>query len=330
MEKFDKSQIKSIISSAGKTVKGLANGAIQAIDQDADGKFDLTDVSIIKESVNDAVKKGAQAVAENIEGAAKNYEVKTLRPLFPEDLEAVDFFMPKFIRVTERDKKHADSEVCRGSIGYRQTIKGYDMVNVFQDSAAAFSLKLLPDSVSEFYYEDPIERGCYIALDEYFNHLKKARVNELQLVAQNLGAKYFKVTYKEEKARFAEKKMKVAVKSKQTVGMEADLTQMQKSFSTIEVAAEMSFPGHEPVRPQLKYLQRDSSVQTLIDMRMNEKSPLLNQKLVIKLSNTSGMKEKDALKIDTALKILKCTGNVTVESEVKNEARRYLEYDIRF
>lgn len=32
----------------------------------------------------------------------------------------------------------------------------------------------------------------------------------------------------------------------------------------------MSFPGHEPVRPNLKYLQRDPSIQTLIAMRMNQ------------------------------------------------------------
>ena len=51
---------------------------------------------------------------------------------------------------------------------------------------------------------------------------------------------------------------------------------------------------------------------------------------MLKLSNTSGLKEKDAVKIDAILKGLKCSGNTTVESEVKNEARRFLEYDIRF
>ena len=92
----------------------------------------------------------------------------------------------------------------------------------------------------------------------------------------------------------------------------------------------MSFPGHEPIKPQLKYLQRDPSIQTLIAMRMNENSPLINQKFMLKLSNTSGLKEKDAVKIDAILKGLKCSGNTTVESEAKNESRRFLEYDIRF
>ena len=38
----------------------------------------------------------------------------------------------------------------------------------------------------------------------------------------------------------------------------------------------------------------------------------------------------DAVKIDAVLKGLKYVGNTTVASEVKNEARRYLEYDIEF
>ena len=65
-------------------------------------------------------------------------------------------------------------------------------------------------------------------------------------------------------------------------------------------------------------------------MRMDEKAPLLHQKLMLKLSNSSGIKESDAVKIDAALKGMKCSGNVTVESEAKNESRRYLEYEIEF
>ena len=92
----------------------------------------------------------------------------------------------------------------------------------------------------------------------------------------------------------------------------------------------MSFPGHLPIRPQLKYLQRDPSIQTLVAMRMDENAPLMSEKYILKLSQSSGIKEADAIKIDAALKSLKCSGNATVVSEVQNESRRYLEYDIEF
>lgn len=67
-----------------------------------------------------------------------------------EDLEGVN--MPHFIRVTERDKKRAESEVCQGAIGY------------------------------------------------WSDYLKQVRISELQKIAQDLGAKHFRVTYKEEKS----------------------------------------------------------------------------------------------------------------------------------
>ena len=92
----------------------------------------------------------------------------------------------------------------------------------------------------------------------------------------------------------------------------------------------MTFPGHAPIKPSLKYMQRDPSIQTLISMRMDEQAPLLHQKFMLKMSNSSGMKENDAAKIDAVLKGLKCSGNATVSSEAKNEARRYLEYEIEF
>ena len=136
------------------------------------------------------------------------------------------------------------------------------------------------------------------------------------------------MTYKEEQASFSEKKVKGHIKTAVTV--DAELASTEKKYSTIEIAAEMSFPGHDPVKPQLRYLQKDPTIQNLIEMRMNTNGPLLDQKLTLKLSNTSGMKEKDAAKIDTILKGLKCSGNTTVESEAKNESRRLLEYEIRF
>ena len=136
------------------------------------------------------------------------------------------------------------------------------------------------------------------------------------------------MTYKEEQTSFSEKKGKATVQV--TAKAEAEHLSAEKKYSTVEIAAEMEFPGHAPIKPQLKYLQRDPSIQALISMRMDEKAPLLHQKYMLRLSNSSGMKESDAVKIDAVLKGMKCSGNATVTSEAKNEARRYLEYEIEF
>ena len=110
----------------------------------------------------------------------------------------------------------------------------------------------------------------------------------------------------------------------------SDSNKENEKYSKIEIAAENDFPGKAPIKPTLKYLLRDPSIQNLITMRLNEDSALTHQKLMIKLSNSSGLKENDAIKIDAILKGMRFAGNTTVQSESKNEARRYLEYEIDF
>lgn len=325
-----KINLKELASDVMKTGKNLLDNAIQSADQNDDGKFDMEDVSVIAKSVGNSVKQGTIALKGSVDEQARLLELKTLQPIFPDALDSTEFLMPKFIRVADRDKKHAESEVCQGSIGYTSNSKGFQYVNIFRDSIDYFGLMFYPDSDYEFYYVDPSDRDRYVALDEYFSYLKIARVNELQKIAQDLGAKYFKVTYKEEQTSFSEKKMKGHANVKGIATADAEHNSMEKKYSTVEIAAEMEFPGHAPIKPQLKYMQRDPSIQTLVAMRMDENAPLLNQKYMLKMSNSSGMKEADAAKIDGVLKGMKISGNATVSSEAKNEARRYLEYEIKF
>lgn len=65
-------------------------------------------------------------------------------------------------------------------------------------------------------------------------------------------------------------------------------------------------------------------------MRLNKDTAFTRQKPMIKLSNSSGLKENDAIKIDAFLREMRFAENTTVQSESKNEARRYLEYELVF
>lgn len=328
MEK--KSKFEAFVSDAGKAAKDLLGHAVQVADQNDDGKFDFQDVSAISASMGNAVKKRTVAVKERADEMARVHDLKTLRPIFSATLDETEFLMSKFIRIVERSKKYIESEACQNSIGYEDDQKGLHIVHIFRDSVNAFGLTFYPDCDGEFYYIDPSDRDRYIALDDYFNYLKIMRITELQKIAQDLGAKHFKITYKEEQTSFSSKQTKASAKAADMATATAERSSAVTKYSTIEIAAEMTFPGHAPIRPQLKYMQRDPSVQGLVTMRMDEAAPLLQQKYMLKLSNSSGIKESDAVKIDAVLKSLKCSGNATVVSEAKNEARRYLEYDITF
>lgn len=291
---------------------------IKLVDQNGDDKFDREDV----EKITGAIKK-------NIDEKKREYELKKLQPIFQTDIDDGDFIIQKFVRVADRDKKRAESAACKGAIGYFTENNDIRMLNIYRDSTELFGLTFYPDNRSEFYYVDPSDRDRYIALDDYFNYLKAERISELQRIAQDLGAKHFRVTFVEEKAAYTKAKTTVGGKAAK-VGAEASVEKSASEYSKMEIAAENDFPGKDPIKPKIKYLLRDPNIQNLITMRLNEDSALTHQKLMIKLSNTSGLKETDAVKIDAVLRGMKFGGNTTVQNEAKNEARRYLEYEIDF
>lgn len=189
---------------------------------------------------------------------------------------------------------------------------------------------LYPDTESEFYYVDPNDRNRYIALDEYFSYLKVARVNELQRIAQTLGARHFKLTLKEHKSSMVNNEVKGKMSGKEILNAEAEHSTQSLNTSTLEISAEMDFPGHAPCRPKLYYLQKDESVRNLIELRMDPDSPMTHQKLTIEFGNSSGIKLRDAVKIDGVLKGMKVSSQATVTSQAENEGRRFFEYEIEF
>ncbi len=70
--------------------------------------------------------------------------------------------------------------------------KTMPLLNVFADSIQDYELSFYPNEHNRFYYVDPSNERLYIALDNYYDYLKIARVSELQSVAQLLGAKHLK------------------------------------------------------------------------------------------------------------------------------------------
>ena len=318
---------------AGKNAKAFLGKTkdtiIKAVDQNGDGSFDFKDVSAMVDSIGNAAQNAANAMRDNAEARNREKERKALQPVFLEDLDSTDFTLSKLIRVVDIDKKHAESEVCKGSVGFISEQKELRIVNIYKNMIGAFGISLYPDADSEIYYIDPSDRDKYIALDDYFGYLKIARVNELQKIAQDLGAKHFRVTYREKKASITKNDMKA--KGNVRVGAaEAERNLSISDNSNIEVAAEMQCLGHAPIEPKLLYLRGEPSIQSLIALRMDENSQIFHQEFSLKLSNSSGIKEKDAVKIDAALKAMKISGNTTVVSEAQSESRRFFEYEVDF
>ena len=318
---------------AGQNAKAFFGKAkdtiVNAVDQNGDGALDMKDVSAIAQAVGNA----ANAMKSNAEAKGREKELQALQPIFPADLTSAEFTLSKLIRVSEIDKKHAESEVCQGSVGFVTEQKGLRIINIYKDAVDVFGLTLFPDTGSDVYYVDPSDRDKYIALNRYFDYLKIARVNELQKIAQDLGAKHFRVTYKEKSATVAKRETKGKADGKLAAGKAIAEGAHSVSASdnvNIQVAAELQCLGHAPIAPKLYYLRGEPSIQSLIALRMDENSPIFHQEFSLQLSNSSGICEKDACKIDAALKAMKISGNATMVSELQRESRRSFEYEIDF
>ena len=225
------------------------DGIVKAMDQNGDGTFDMKDVSVIAGSIGNAAKDTIYAMKESAEERSRIAERKALCPIFADDLDSADFALTKLIRITDIDKKRAESEVCRDSIGYVSAQKDLRIVNIYRKSAEMFGLSFYPDMDREIYYVDPTDRNSYIALEEYFSYLKLVRVGELQKTAQDLGAKYFKVTLKENNMSHSKKETKAKEKAKIVSVKESAEGKMDvttSEASSLEVAAEMQCVGHPP------------------------------------------------------------------------------------
>lgn len=331
--KIDKKGIKNFTNGTKEIMKKMTNVVIKTIDQNDDETFDKEDLKAIKCKINNTAQKTTSNIKKSIDEKRKENDLKKLQPIFLEDLESAEFVLPKLICVSKIDKKYAESDVCQGAIGYKTDCKDLTVINIFKENIDCFGLTFYPDIDCEVYYVDPTDKNRYIALEDYFAYLQEVRVNELEKIAQNLGAKHFKITLMEEKKNFTKQEKKMNTDGKYTIANASANTEhehISSNASKVKILAEDNFPGHDPIMPKVKYLNKESNIQTLIELRMNPNSPLTNRKFAIELSKSSGMKKRDAEKIDIALKMMKISGNTTVSNEISEEYRKYFEYEIEF
>ena len=340
----DKQDLFSFVQSAGKAASDLFDKTKEAArtfidDHDLDG-IEAEDVAEAADkawrkvgktaaSVYEGVKAGGAQLSEKVARARWEANLRNLQPIFPGDIGTPDFSMSKLIRLTQKDRRRAASEACRGSIGHDSSPKDVRVVNLYTDHLEEFGLTFYPDAGSEIYYADPADRANYIALDDYFPYMKAARIAELQKLAGDLGARFFRITYIEEKRTLTRQSGTGKLSSKGSGSAGADISLPGSAAVTSEIAAEMHLPGHQPVRPTLVYLRKEPALRALIEQRLSPE-PAAHRKLILHLSDSSGMKESEAARIDAALSAMKCAGNASVASEAQSEARRYLEFEIDF
>lgn len=332
-----------------KDAAAKAQSAIaKAVDRNGDGKIDAEDFGLTRENLEAAggavkgaaitaghgLKAGGSAMGKALSDARLQAERKALRPVFPEELPfgmATNQDLPGILSVAVRDKKRAESEVCQGSVGYYQTAKGYDLLCLYEDNLSPLPLTFYPTASQGIFLASPYQNGVYIAVDEYFNFIRKGIVNELELVAQSLGAKHVRISFQEDTKSHTMQKMHShakAQKAKATYDHESTLHES----SNVEIAADVKFSGHtSPVVPDLVYFRNESDILKLIQMRTSNSSNRIESKTYrFQCNQLFGVKEKREGEISAVLNYVKPSGATSYNQNIQRESRTILEYSIEF
>lgn len=324
--------IKKLGDQFSKFLNKTKENVSKLVDQNDDGNFDSKDVGLVFDKLKDTAKNTYDTVKTNLDQNQQERDLKTLRPIFESTLSDTDFFVSKLVRVTTMDKRHAESKVCQNAIGHIDTYGGLEVINIYRDKVKYFGLTFFPNNDAELYYVDPTDHERYIELDNYFSQLKNERISELERIAFDLGAKHFRVLYKEQ--TISSSKVNVNHKSKLNIlknsgNTDVDLNVSADKFSSVEIAAQSDFIGHKPKEPVLRYLKHEPHILNLIELRMNE-APITHKRMEIKLIESSGIKTNDAVKIDAAIKAMRFESRTSIVAEVNQESQRSFEYEIDF
>ena len=320
-----KDKLKDIATDIGNKTKDIANDI-------GDKTKDFTQAT--KKAVATAsenIKETNDQLSRQFSQAKFDKDKKQLCPFYEENLNDENFSLPAMVRLVTYDKRR-DNKACEGAIGFETNSKEMRMLNIYTEFASMLGIRFYPLAKDSVYYVDPCYPDLYISLDDYFSYLKKVRVDELQAVAQDLGAKHVSINLREQR-KSSKTSKKTADINSYRVKASGNLDQASNEMYNLEVAAEVDFRGKDtPVEPKLVYFKNESDINALIKMRMNpeSKNSILSKTYSFQYSNSSGIKVNEAMKINTTLKTIDAGIGETVLNEALSESRTYLEYGIEF
>ena len=315
-------------------------------------------VNVVVEGVKDVEEKGvefvgdAAKVAVNFAGVqlkqAKNIfdkigkeydEAKSKRnlekyqPIFPDEVAEGSIKYPSMINIVDFDKRMGIEE-CKGAVGFKENINKVDLVGIYKNDFLKYEgIEFYPDASASVYYVHPFQDNKYIEVFEYFKYLKEVKVAELEDIAQKLGAKHLSVKILEESLSNEKVKTKggvgIGVK-KDKAGVDVEQGSSEKKHEYVGIAAENTYPGKDPVEPNLVFWANNESIKSLVKQRLDKDNPITSKKFTLDYNTSSGIKEKDAAKIDGVLIVLKFKAAGSIEKEAQKESKRRFEYTIDF
>ena len=287
---------------------------------------------LISDKASLAMDKASQAgefLSDRAAAAKRDYDLRRFRPITKEQLDSEIRVMPEMIHITDWDKR-TEEDVCKGAVAFNDGTKELRALSILTENANLLNASFYPTAQEGVYYRDPCDPTSFINLNDYFEYIKKAKVHELNQIAQALGAKHVKITLKAEKKQFVQDKGKIGAAVGKKSKTEVSHSDSNKQFVSIEVASDKKYKGHDANRPELNYFKNEPDIQNIILRRLDKDNPIYSDIEIFKYTNSSGIKRNDAAKIEGILKKLKISGSSSISTEIENEEKIYFEYQIEY
>ena len=301
---------------------------------------------MVKDGLNIAKEKAVEGKEKAIvlaqDGSDKLYEAKVeldrklLNPIKLEEFNEVISKNPRIIRLLEQNP-HKEKEACRDAVGFNTKIVKTNVLELVKGEFPKERFTFYPNESELIYLRNPYVEDMYISLNAYFDYIKLARIAELEGIANSLGAKHVKITYKAEEKKFVSSSESYNVGAKLKKGKafnspsyntEANIS--YESLTEIKIAAESNFEGCDtPIRPNLVYYLNDMQIEGFINAVLGP-NPTTDRKLTIKYNRSTDLNVDIAEGIDAVIKKLGVGASASVRSEVEKENRLYLEYEVKF
>lgn len=293
-----------------------------------------TDVS--KKAASE-VQKGAIALSEKAKMDSYQRRLKKYNPLFPDVYHSAGFCVPNMIVIVDDAVRGID--VCEGSIGWRSSDSGIEVLFLYDESVKESGLQFVPSPICDtVYYVDRFSRNRFIQVDCIFNKSHEERLAELKHIAHSLGAKRCTIEISETSKSSEASHKKVALHERISIkGISASSNESAEQSSSVRKADSRSgrihaeFEGsNSPKRPKLKWFAHDENIKRLIEARCNGYNTAKSETIELHGSSSSTMSQKTACVIDGALSKMKAGGTSKMEAQLVTENSTKMIFIVEF
>ena len=293
------------------------------------GKKMVSGIQKGMKNLSEQSQKKRQEKEEQRQKKKKEKDVEKYNPLFPEVFQSEDFHLPNLICIVD-DAERRDIDVCEGAIGWRETVKGVEVLYLYDEYVTASNIMFVPfASCDAVYAIDPFEKGKFINTDMAFERTLNEKLAELEQIAYCLGAKSCSI----EIVTTDDSSLTVNVEAKANFASFTIENETEKTNKKTNRLKNVTyFEGNEkPQMPKLKWFAFDENINGLIDMRCLGKNAIKSKVLELSCSTSATMSHKTAISVDEVkTKGMKKGAKIGVEASAAVKSMKELSSKLIF